>query len=138
MCPQASRWSWRCGRSSARRASTPADLIPTAPGVYELRFFGAIHGEAINESFVSAGGGGGFDDVRSASELQFPEVVRSAREIEAGVAEAQNTARAAEDVAIGAGDDASLATTLALIGLALGAVGAVAGVGSLAITIRRG
>ena len=83
-------------------------------------------------------GEGGFDDVRSASELQFPDVVRSAREIEAGVAGAQNTARAAEDAAIGAGDDASLATTLALIGLALGAVGAVAGVGSLAITIRRG
>ena len=115
-----------------------ADLIPTAPGVYELRFFGAIHGEGINESFVSAGGGGGFDDVRSASELQFPKVVRSVREIEAGVAGAQNTARAAEAAAIEAGDDASLATTLALIGLALGAVGAAAGVGSLAITIRRG
>ena len=115
-----------------------ADLIPTAPGVYELRFFGAIHGEAINESFVSAGGGGGFDDVRPASELQFPEVVRSAREIEAGVAGAQNTARDAEDAAIEAGDAASSATMLALIGIVLGAVGAAAGVGSLAVAIRRG
>ena len=115
-----------------------ADLIPTAPGVYEFRFFGAIQGEAINESFVSAGGGGGFDDVRPASELQFPEVVRSAREIEAGVAGAQNTARDAEDAAIEAGDAASTATTLALVGIVLGAVGAAAGVGSLAVAIRRG
>ena len=115
-----------------------ADLIPTAPGVYEFRFFGAIQGEAINESFVSAGGGGGFDDVRPASELQFPEVVRSAREIEAGVAGAQDTARDAEDAAIEAGDAASTATTLALVGIVLGAVGAAAGVGSLAVAIRRG
>ena len=115
-----------------------ADLIPTAPGVYEFRFFGDIQGNAINESFVSAGGGGGFDDVRPASELQFPEEVRSAREIEAGVAGAQNTARDAEDSAIEAGDAASTATTLALIGIMLGAVGAAAGVGSLVVAIRRG
>ena len=115
-----------------------ADLIPTAPGVYEMRFFGAIRGEAIDESFVSAGGGGGFDDVIPASELQFPEVVRSAREIEAGVAGARNTARDAEDSAIEAGDAASMATTLALVGIALGAVGAAAGVGSLVVSIRRG
>ncbi len=115
-----------------------ADLIPTAPGVYEFRFFGDIGGKPINESFVSAGGGGGFDDVRPASELQFPEVARSAREIEAGVAGAQNTARDAEDSAIEAGDAASTATMLALVGIVLGAVGAAAGVGSLVVAIRRG
>lgn len=115
-----------------------ADLIPTAPGVYEFRFFGDIQGKPINESFVSVGGGGGFDDVRPAGELQFPEVLRSAREIEAGVAGAQNTARDAEDSAIEAGDAASTATMLALVGIVLGAVGAAAGVGSLAVTIRRG
>ena len=115
-----------------------ADLIPTSPGAYEFRFFGEIEGNAINESFASTGGGGGFDDVRPASELQFPEVLRSAREIEAGVAGAQNTARDAEDSAIEAGDAASTATTLALVGIVLGAVGAAAGVGSLVVTIRRG
>ena len=114
-----------------------ADLIPTAPGVYEFRFFGAIEGKEINESFVSAGGGGGFDDVRPASELHFPEPLRSAREIEAGVAGAQNTARDAEDEAIAASGAASTATMLAVVGMVLGAVGAAAGLGSLALALRR-
>ena len=105
--------------------------------MYEFRFFGAIEGKEINESFVSAGGGGGFDDVRPASELHFPEVVRSAREIEAGVAGAQNRARDAEDEAIEATDSASTATMLAVVGIVLGAAGAAAGLGSLALAIRR-
>jgi hypothetical protein len=40
-----------------------ADLIPTAPGVYQFRMFGAIEDLAVDETFVSRGGGGGFGEV---------------------------------------------------------------------------
>ena len=115
-----------------------ADLIPTAPGVYEFRFFGDIEGKPVDESFASVGGGGGFDDVRPASDLHFPEAVRSAREIEAGAAGALNMARAAEDEAVEARDAATTATTLAVVGIVVGAIGAAAGAAALAVAIRRG
>ena len=48
-----------------------ADLIPTVPGHYRFRFFGSLAETAINETFDSRAGGGQFDDVDAAADLQF-------------------------------------------------------------------
>ena len=114
-----------------------ADLIPTAPGVYQFRFFGAVEGIEVNETFVSRGGGGGFDDIQSAAELQFPEQLPEAREVEAAVRGAQSTAQDAQEVALSANHSSSNARTLAIVGIVLGAVGIVSGVGGVMVGMRR-
>ena len=76
-----------------------ADLLPTTPGVYEFRVFGAIEGMQVDETFASYGGGGGFDDIRPLAELQFPEELPSARELESAVRGAISTAEEARDAA---------------------------------------
>ena len=111
-----------------------ADLIPTAPGVYEFRFFGAIDDEQVEETFVSKGAGGDFDDVRSSVGSQFPVKLPELREIEGAVRGAQNTAAQAQDTAISADDRASSAGVLATVGIVLGAIGMVVGV---AVALKR-
>ncbi len=118
-----------------------ADLIPTAQGVYEMRVFGAIDGDAINEAFISYGGGGGFSDVLPASDLHFPEQLPEVREIEGAVRGALDTAQKAQDAALSAqGASAnggnSSANMVGIIGIVLGAVGFVAGAGGLTMAMR--
>lgn len=108
-----------------------ADLIPSTPGVYELRVFGAIEGMPVNETFASHGGGGDFDDILSPVALQFPEELPSAREMESAVRGAINTAEEARDAAEeGPG-------VLPIIALAFGAAGMVLGTVGLVIGLRR-
>ena len=114
-----------------------ADLIPTAPGAYQFRFIGAIDGEQVEETFVSTGAGGDFDDVRSSVDLQFPVKLPEIREIEGAVRGAQNTAQQAQDTAIDAEDSASSAGVLAIVGIVLGAVGIAVGVGGVAVALKR-
>lgn len=114
-----------------------ADLIPTAPGAYQFRFFGTVEGEKVEEAFLSEGAGGDFDDVRSSVDLQFPVKLPELREIEGAVRGAQNTAAQAQDVAISADESASSAGVLAIVGIVLGAVGTAAGVGGVAVALRR-
>ena len=114
-----------------------ADIIPTAPGSYQFRFFGTIGGEPVEETFVSEGAGGDFDDVRSSLDLQFPVKLPEVREIEGAVRGAQNAAAQAQDAAISADDNASSAGVLATVGIVLGAVGTAVGVGGVALALRR-
>lgn len=108
-----------------------ADLLPTTPGVYEFRVFGAIEGMQIDETFASKGGGGGFDDIRPLAALQFPEELPSVREMESAVRGAINTAEEARDAAQeGPG-------LLPVIALALGASGTVLGIVGLVAGLRR-
>ena len=108
-----------------------ADLLPTTPGVYEFRVFGAIEGMQVNETFASKGGGGGFDDIRPLASLQFPEEIPSVREMEDAVRGAISTAEQARDAAEeGPG-------ALPIIALVFGATGMVLGVVGLAIGLRR-
>ena len=79
-----------------------AGVIPTAAGVYEFRVFGTIEGMEIDETFVSSGGGGDFDDVQSSAELQFPEQLPEMREIVGAVQGARNIAQEAQDAALAA------------------------------------
>ena len=118
-----------------------ADLIPTAPGVYEFRIFGEIEGTAIDEVFTSIGGGGGFDDVRPASSLQFPVTVSSLREMESAVRGAVTTAESAQDTAAAAqasvessaaaDDDGSSPDTLAVVAIVLSVVAVSLAAGSM-------
>ena len=110
-----------------------ADLIPTSPGHYRFRFFGAIEGNPVDETFDSHAGGGGFDDVQASSVIHFPETVASAREVESAVRGAQTTAQQARDEA----RDASGATTLGIVGIAVGAIGVALGGGALLVSLRR-
>ena len=117
-----------------------AGLIPTASGVYEFRFFGTIDGLPIDETFVSQGGGGDFDDVRSSAELQFPVQLPEIREIESGARGALSTAQEAQQAAIAAQAAAGSAqgggNVLAIVALIIGIVGAIAGGGGLYIALR--
>ena len=105
-----------------------APFIPTVPGPYRFRFVGTIEGLPIDETFTS--GAGTFDDVRSATEAQFPRPVPSAREI-AGVASA------AQQQARDAADASATALTIAVAGLAVGGLGLVTGVGLALYAFRR-
>ncbi len=107
-----------------------ADMLPTATGVYQFRIFGTIEGNQIDETFISRGGGGDFNDIQPAADLQFPSEVPASRELEAAVRGAQTSADLASD-------DASSAGTLGLVGIILGALGAVAGGTSLVVSLRK-
>lgn len=108
-----------------------ADLLPTTPGVYEFRVFGTIEGMAVDETFASLGGGGGFDDIRPLASLQFPEELPGVREMESAVRGAINTAEEARDAAKeGPG-------VLPIIALAFGATGMVLGIVGLVIGLRK-
>ena len=112
-----------------------AHMIPTASGVYEFRMFGNIEGMAIDETFASKGGGGGFDDIRSSAGLQFPEELPELREIESGVRGALNTAQQAQDAALAARQDSG-GNALAVVALIVGIVGAALGAGGIFIALR--
>ena len=107
--------------------SYEAVLIPTAPGKYRFRFFGEIMGQPVDEAFES--GEGTFDEVVAAADVQFPLKVASLRELE-------GVTRSAQATAVNAGDDASFASTLAIVGIVVGAIGTVAGAAGLAAAVR--
>ena len=118
-----------------------AGLIPTASGVYEFRFFGTIEETSIDETFISQGGGGDFDDVQSSAELQFPVQLPELREIESGARGALITAQEAQDAAMAAQEAAVSAqggggNALAVVALIIGIVGAALGAGGLFIALR--
>jgi hypothetical protein len=107
-----------------------ADLVPTASGGYEFRFFGTIDGTEIDETFQSASLGGGFNDVEPITAIQFPETVAGGRELQGATVGARDAALAAEDAA-------STARTLGIAGIVLGALGIATGGAGLAVGLRR-
>ena len=111
-----------------------ADLIPTAAGVYEFRVFGTIEGAAVDETFVSEGAGGGFDDIQSSVGLQFPEQLPELREIESGVRGALDAAQQAQDAALAAQD--SDGNALVIVALIAGIAGIVLGAGGVFASLR--
>ena len=124
-----------------------ADLIPTAPGVYQIRVFGSIEETVVDETFVSAGGGGGFDDVVSKTDLYFPEPLAEIRELESAVRGAVAAAQEAQDAALAASsntdsgdgdsEDDDSGNTLAIVAIILGAAGVVAGSAAGIAAVRR-
>lgn len=107
-----------------------ADLIPTDVGVYRFRVFGAVGGNPVDETFLSHGGGGDFDDIQASTDLQFPRVIPAAREIE-------GAARGAQTAADDAADGAAAARTMGLIGIVIGVIGVAVGGIALALSLRK-
>lgn len=95
-----------------------------------MRFFGTIEGIEVNETFNSRGGGGGFNDGERSADLQFPQKLAEAREVEGAARGALNAAQQAQDTAEGA-------NTVAVIGVVLGGLGLATGAGSLLVSRRK-
>jgi hypothetical protein len=106
-----------------------ADLIPTRAGGSVFTFSGTIDGQTINERFES--GPGRFNDVTSASDLQFPEAVPAASSLATQVRQAEERAAAAEA-------RASQAQSLGIGGVVAGLVGLAAGGAGLLAARRAG
>ncbi len=117
-----------------------AGLIPTASGVYEFRVFGSIDGMDVDETFVSAGGGGGFDDIQTSADLQFPEQLPEMREVVGAVQGARDIAQQAQDTALaaqaGGGEDGDGGSALAVVALIIGIVGALLGAGGIFLAVQ--
>lgn len=111
------------------------DMVLTAPGDYQFRFFGDVEGTPVNEIFVS--GPGRFSEVESAADLQFPEKLPQVREVAGAVRGAQNAAQQAQDSALRSQDKASSASTLAVVGIVLGAIGIASAAGAAIVALRR-
>jgi hypothetical protein len=89
-------------------------FIPTTPGQYSFRIFGAIEGTAVNETFSS--GPDTFSDVGTATDLEFPQTLPSLREVSGVVqADQQNTQNALNT----ANSTRTLAITLSVVAIVI-------------------
>jgi hypothetical protein len=125
---------------------TPGDyrawLIPTRAGKYTFHFTGTINGTKIDETFTS--GPTTFDEVVNASDVEFPvqdptngeladRIDREIPRLEASI----TAVKTSVDRSVGSAvDDVSSARTLALVGVALGALGLIAAIAAIAMTRR--
>ena len=98
------------------------NVIPTASGAYAFRFFGSIDGMQIDERFATYSIGGGFSDVESSADLQFPARLPEIRELEAAIRGLQSGVNEAQSAARTAGDGVSGASTRAMIALILAVI----------------
>ncbi len=105
-----------------------ADFFPTVAGQYTFRFFGTVGDLAVDESFTSEVDG--FGSVEPTEKRQFPVRIVSGRELQSAVT-------GATDAAADADDSASAAASRANIALVLGALGLLAGGGSLVMSMRQ-
>jgi len=105
-----------------------ADFFPTVSGPYTFRFFGTIGDLAVDEEFTSEVDG--FNSVQPTEDRQFPIRVASGRELQSAVTGTTEAIAAADDTA-------SAAATRANIALGLGALGLLAGVGALTLSLRK-
>ena len=103
-----------------------ADIIPTAPGQYEMRFFGKVGTAEVNETFIS--GPGRYGDIEPTTELAFPVAAPQVREV-------AGSARQALDAAQGAEDTANMARMIGIVGVIIGVLGL--GVGGSALMASR-
>ena len=125
---------------------TPGDyrawFIPTRAGQYSFHFTGTIRGTKIDETFTS--GPKTFGDVDNPTDAEFPvqdptngelsdRIDREIPRLEASITDVKNSV----DRSVGsAEDDVSSARTLALVGVALGALGLIAAIAAIAMTRR--
>jgi hypothetical protein len=123
---------------------TPGDyrawFIPTRAGQYSFHFTGTIRGTKIDETFTS--GPKTFGDVENPTDAEFPvqdptngeladRIDREIPRLEAAVTDVKTSV----DRSVGsAADDPSSARTLALVGVALGALGLIAAIAAIAMT----
>jgi hypothetical protein len=125
---------------------TPGDyrawFIPTRAGQYSFHFTGTIRGTKIDETFTS--GPKTFGDVDNPTDAEFPvqdptngeladRIDREIPRLEASITDVKTSV----DRSVGSTvDDVSSARTLALVGVALGALGLIAAIAAIAMTRR--
>jgi hypothetical protein len=109
------------------------DWIPSMPGAYRFRFFGAIGDLTVDETFES--GPDTFGSVEPAAELYFPEAVPAARELAGAARGAQEAADEALSLAM---SGASQIRTLQILAIAAIVLALAAVVASLAGLRRAG
>lgn len=105
-----------------------ADIIPTAPGQYEMRLFGKVGNAEVNETFIS--GPGRYGDIEPTTEIAFPVAAPQVREVAGSAKQALDAAQAAEDAA-------SMARMIGIAGGILGVLGLAAGGGALMAARRK-
>jgi hypothetical protein len=121
-------------------------FIPTREGRYTFHFTGTIEGEEIDETFTS--GPRTFGDVEDTKQIQFPvqdptngelaeRIDREVPRLTSATQEARAAATAAVEDAQAAAGDASSAQTVAMIGLAVGALGVALAAGALLFARKR-
>jgi hypothetical protein len=103
-------------------------IIPTVPGDYTFRVFGDLEGQSIDESFTS--GPETFSVIEEVGELQFPDELPSAAELQASIGGGTSKAATAES---SSSDDTARA--LGIVGIIVGVLGL--GAGGLAVASRR-
>jgi hypothetical protein len=116
---------------------TPGDyrawFIPTRAGRYSFHFIGSVNGQKVDETFTS--GPKTFDDVEDPTSVEFPvqdpTVGELADRIAREVPRLDTAIDDARSAVATASDDASSASTLAVIALVVGALGIVIGVVAL-------
>ncbi|MGH2361380.1 MAG: hypothetical protein ACRDGM_12675 [bacterium] len=102
-------------------------ILPTVPGDYSFRIFGEIDGTQIDETFSS--GPETFSSIEDPSEIQFPEKLPSAAELQASIGAGTSTGSADSS----SSDDTARA--LGIVGIIVGVLGL--GAGALAVASRR-
>jgi hypothetical protein len=112
-----------------------ADIIPTRPGKYTFHFTGTIRGQNVDESFTSSDTT--FDDVKDATEAEFPAKDPSTGELAQRVGRLDTRLAAAQSAASAVKSDVDDAKTMATIGIVLGAIGIIAAIGMGAVAMRR-
>jgi hypothetical protein len=106
-----------------------ANFVPSQPGTYTFTISGTFHGTKFNdEAFTS--GPKTFADVRDLNSASFPQVTSPSNQelatrIDQESARTAAAVKTAQGAAATAGDDASGARTLGVIGLVVGALGLV-------------
>lgn len=107
-------------------------FVPSRAGQYTFRIFGTMEGEKVDEEFTS--GPGTFSDVEDTSAASFPTQDPNTGELSEKLD--RENARLATELTT-AQDDASSARTIAMIGVAVGAVGIVLAAVALATRKKR-
>ena len=105
-------------------------LIPTRPGTYTWRITGRLSGRNFDQTYTSGDAGknaqseGTFDDAQEPSEVAFPAKDPNNAQLASRI---QREAQRLAARTAAAKDDASLATTLAYVGIGLSVVALIAG-----------
>ena len=95
-----------------------SDIIPTAPGQYEMRFFGKVGSTDVNQTFIS--GPGRYGDIEPTTELAFPVAAPQVREVAGSAKEAMEEAHSAGHAADTARMFGIAGSVLGVLGLAMG------------------
>ena len=114
-----------------------ANFVPSQPGAYTFTISGTFHGQKFNdEAFTS--GPKTFADVTDINSASFPQVTSPSNQelatrIDQESARTATAVKAAQEAASTAGDDASGARTIGLIGLVVGALGLVTAIYAVSV-----